>query len=194
MKRIAGIGAAVLLVVGFSVSTLASKGEVTVYEDGNVRPWARAFSVEVRDTLVENWNWTGDNAAKIASLERRVADLEGHSHSQSQPVNAPTTSQDVRSESTPTNNKQDPGSPQQPNTGNESSVAVNTDPQPEPEKTPEPEPTPEPKKDCKHKETGNTYTHGEVWTWQSNVVGRVWENKAKCDDGRVIGLGSRPIG
>ena len=80
-QRIAAVLAGVLL--GATAATIAGKGEVTVFKSGNVEKWAQTFSVEVRETLVDNWNWTGDNAAKISALEQRVAQLESHIHGQS---------------------------------------------------------------------------------------------------------------
>ena len=76
-----------LLVIAVSAATIAGKGEVTEFKDGDIEKWAQTFSVEVRETLIENWDWTGDNAAKISALEKRVAQLEAHlSLQQQQPA------------------------------------------------------------------------------------------------------------
>ena len=39
----------VLLVISVSAATIAGKGEVTEFKDGDVKSWARTFSVEVRE-------------------------------------------------------------------------------------------------------------------------------------------------
>ena len=72
---------------GLMLTTLVvlGKGELTLFERSNgdesarikaLEDWAETFSEEARETLVDNWNWTGDSAAKIAILESRVSSLE----------------------------------------------------------------------------------------------------------------------
>ena len=124
----------VLLVIAVSAATIAGKGEVTEFKDGDVESWARTFSVEVRETLIDNWNWTGDNAAKISALEKRVAQLEANS--------SPRQQRSAGSEDSPD------GSGQGYN-GETPTAGIHGDPDAEPNNT------------CTR--DGNTYAHDQEW-------------------------------
>ena len=198
-RRIAATIATVVLAV--TAATIAGKGEVSEFKDGDIEKWAQTFSVEVRETLIENWNWTGDNAAKINALEQRVAQLESHSHNsapnptQSDSGQSSGNGSNDNSDSSNSRQRRSEGTEDPPNGSrpneSQSSPAANLD-ELEPTPTPSPTPTAEPMMSCTHR--GNTYSHNEVWTWESNVAGQRWRHTAKCHDGRVIPHGSTPLG
>ena len=157
--RVAAVVAAVVVTV--TAGTLAGKGEVGEFKGGDVEKWAQSFSVEVRETLVENWNWTGDNAAKISALEQRVAQLEARAHTAQQ--NRPQQGQSQDSESTDgdsssSRQKRSEGSENPPD-GSQQGSAPEDSPTSN-RADPGQEPTERPKKSCT--KWGRTFEHGET--------------------------------
>lgn len=86
MKRLAlAVVIAFLLGVG-ATTVLLSKGELPHFNSyfggtlvqriSTLESWARQFSRDAEKTLVENWNWTGDLAARYSALEARISRIE----------------------------------------------------------------------------------------------------------------------
>ena len=130
MKRLA-LAVVIAFTLGVCATTvLLGKGELPLFNSyfggtlvqriSTLEDWARRFSRDADETLVENWNWTGDLASKysalesrIGLLEERVNQLEGRSISGSpaQQGSAPSTGSPGT-----TGNSQSADSPQSPST------------------------------------------------------------------------------
>ena len=83
MKRLA-LAVVIAFTLGVCATTvLLSKGELPLFNSyfggtlvqriSTLEDWARRFSRDAEDTLVENWNWTGDLASKYTALESRIS-------------------------------------------------------------------------------------------------------------------------
>ena len=86
MKRLA-LAVVLAFLAGLVAATLLlGKGELPLFDKyfggtlnqriSTLEDWAHEFSRDAEDTLVDNWNWTGDLAAKHATLEARINSLE----------------------------------------------------------------------------------------------------------------------
>ena len=86
MKRLA-LADVIAFLLGVGATTvLLGKGELPQFDSyfggtlvqriSTLESWARRFSRDAEETLVENWNWTGDLAARYSALETRISRIE----------------------------------------------------------------------------------------------------------------------
>ena len=137
MKRLA-LAVVIAFTLGVCATTvLLSKGELPRFNSyfggtlvqriSTLEDWARRFSRDAEDTLVENWNWTGDLASKYTALESRISRIEERvnqlenrltSGNSGQPGSAPGAgSPGTTGDSSPPDSPQSPSSSGPSNTG-----------------------------------------------------------------------------